>query len=407
MTGRSQLSEFDDSVFTPEIIEENDLDTDVLGDGIDTADDSDGSSTVDLNTIDTLASPVLSAAPLNVAAGNGEHVITAVGDYAADEEVITGCFRDILWNDPYEWGDTYIFADELFDDENKCHIYLKRNLSTSPYFRYIVGGDVTNGRHVVFHPDPNYENVRFALTLNNAARVDAQYTCCDWEGWNYNGESSTVRSALFAFYWGELTFTNCGFYNNTGVGTRGAVVLLNGAYDPECFPRADFFNCIGYNNTAAGTGTTAAAVVSNQNSTLGVLNFQGCTFGNQNGVRDIYSATKILDLDNDLIRNYRDTTGTHTDDFSAEVADYSNNDFRLLYTSARAVSNTRFRYGYDGGVIRIGGPVGALSELYIPKSSYLTKVFGDDETILKALAGLDVPFLSKTEADNYFGEAPI
>ena len=395
------MSEFDDSVFTPEIIEENDLDTDVLGDGINAADDSDGSSTNDLNPVDTLASPVLLSTPLTAApTENQTWVVTTVEDYLSSEDPIEGSFRYILSQAAN--GDTIMFSDSCYDSDGRAVIRLKRSFGTQIYNVIVRGAlDGDPKRKVVFTPYSSESSQRFASTLGTSATANAEFYYCDWTGYNYDGESSTVRSALFAYYDGLIVFGSCGFYNNPSVGTRGAILLINRT---STSPAVIFSSCIGYNNNLATISLESGAICANLNQN-GVVQIYGCTFGN-NQLRDVNTVTDIDDefyFDN-LIRTIRVNTVTRSTFYEDDVFDYDNNDFRLLKSSEYATAGTVARMGYDRVSIPVGGPVGALGRLYVPRVSYLTKVFGDDETILKALTGLDVPFLGKIEADNYFGD---
>ena len=396
------MSELD--IYTPEIIEEadNEPDSDVLGDGVNAADDSDGGAEDDSSPAVSLASPVLlSAAPLTAATTSNGSVwnITDLRDYAADEDPIPGTLRYIL-NNNAQTGDTINFSINLYQ-QDFVTVELKRALPTLAYSCNLIGGD-SSGRHAVIKPAEGTTDVRLLPTLGTSTTANATWAYIDFTGFDYSGEQSAVRGALFSYYYGTLSFQSCGFYDNPSYGNMGLILLINRS---GAEPKAIFYNCVFYNNGCAAGRTVNSGDVCSMSSS-GSLTFSGCTAAlplSRAGY-NIYAPNIEIESTNGLIRRYKDSTGGVGLDYSDEVHDYFGGDLRLYYNSIYATQNTKARIGYDRVVIPVGGPIGAYGSVYAPSISYLTKIFGDDDLVLQALAADNIPFLSKTEADAYFGE---
>ena len=398
--------------YTPELWEEeNENDSSIL-DGTSNDENADSISNASFtdsnsggNDSDSLESAplTLSAAPLTAAASNNVHYVTSLEDYSSSETPIPGTLRYILNNDAAA-GDVIFFHENLYLQYGRIlTLELKRYLPTLLYNCTLWGGSGQNHRRVVFKPAPNTTNVRFLQTLGTSSSANCIVYYCDFTGFDYDGESSTVRGSIFSYYDGTVTCHNCGFFDNPDWGNCGLFVLLNRTGTQ---PTVNIYNSVFYNNRSSSTRTGIADICGASSNATVFL--QGCTLAGYNWIPNVYVTTANNYLvNNSLVRYWRIGSQVLQNNYEDKVKNYAANKLQLRAGTEEATRNTISRLCYDYNYSYVGGPIGGYGEIYVPSGSYLNKVFGDDDDfILEALTALNIPFLSKTEADTYFGEIP-
>lgn len=263
--------------------------------------------------------------------------------FITDEDSGEGSLRDVISNSSP--GDVIMPSPDLFIDgvctvfvsDPMPNLFMRRSFSSGGNGKVVLDGSygtkLTNTTSTTYNVYGSYEDIVFQNFSNDA--------------------TSAGNGALFCYYVGNLSFTRCAFYDNS-CGYRGVINI------PSSTGYIDFTSCVSSGNTSGNTSYGGLLTMLG----TGTVSITGCTFGEfacRFGINVPYTVT------DSLIRRYYADGGNIYNDFTNDVVDYANRDFRLVEGSQYETGATVARIDYAGNQVNIGGSIGAYQ--YIDTST--------------------------------------